>query len=102
MKSVIYKYEIPWRHIDSDGIVTVHMNKTYTILDLAIQWHSEDRWKLCLWAVVDPNPELIKPQRFRIIGTGQPFENEPQWCFHVGTVQIDTLVLHVFKESSYL
>ncbi len=50
--------------------------------------------QLILWAIVDEESPL-ETRQFNIYGTGQPMTSEVEQ--YLGTVQIDSLVWHVFR-----
>lgn len=51
--------------------------------------------ELMLWALVDPENQLI-PTTFAIYGTGHPIGAAESDEYHVGTVQVGPYVWHVF------
>ncbi len=88
MKRKIYKYVL---QIDDNQ--AIEMPEGATILTAQMQ-----RGHLCLWAVVDIDPEL--PQKMRhieIIGTGNLFTEAPRR--YIATVQDGSLVWHVFERQ---
>jgi hypothetical protein len=50
--------------------------------------------RLYIWAIVD-TIELMWPRKFLLAWTGQPI---PSLYKHLGSVQIDELIWHVFEE----
>jgi len=56
--------------------------------------------KICLWALVDPGhkPENIN---IEIYGTGNPINSEIDIDNHLGTVQLNKVVLHVFESKNF-
>ncbi len=55
--------------------------------------------KLVLWALVDTTMHERR-RCFRVVGTGDPFEGYTSDWRHVGTVQMNGLVWHVFERVS--
>ena len=53
--------------------------------------------RMQLWALVDPDQQLIERRAFSVYGTGHVVPNSPGR--YVATVQIDALVFHVFDGS---
>lgn len=89
MKQRIWKYPL---ELGDDQIIA--MPDGAQILTVQMQGS-----KLCLWALVDPEPEL--PQRMRsieIIGTGNPFVEAPR--VYIATVQVPPFVWHVFERTA--
>ena len=88
----VYKYEVPiGDHFE------LELPEGAIILDIAEQQH--DGYfikKVFLWALVDPDNQLIT-RKFRFAGTGHPIiENN---LLHRGTFQMDggALIFHVFE-----
>ena len=83
----IWKFELPLTG-------AVQMPKGTRVLSVANQ-----REKLCLWALVEPNAER-EDRTFTILGTGHRHEGDPGK--HIGTAQFDSgmLVLHVFDPAA--
>ena len=52
--------------------------------------------RIVFWAYVDCDEEE-RPITFKIVGTGMPFEDRPNW-FYLGTVQHNGYVWHVFSK----
>jgi len=69
---------------------TIHMPLGARIISAQVQGDT-----ICLWAIVDPgsNPS---PATIRIVGTGQQMPEVDME--HLGTVQMDQFVWHVFRE----
>lgn len=53
---------------------------------------------LCVWAIVDQKGPLIKV-KFRIYGTGHPFNTDNVELMYISTVQDEQFVWHVFMEQ---
>lgn len=86
MKRIIYKYPITLA-----DLVDVSMPEGAYVLTAQIQGE-----QLCLWAIVNPDPEVPKfIRQFEIIGTGNPFTEAPRR--HIATVQQGRWVWHVFE-----
>lgn len=87
MKRKIYKF--PLKITDTQ---TVEMPPSAKILTAQMQ-----NGNLCLWALVDAEPELEKqPRVIEIIGTGNPFPERLRR--YISTVQISAEVWHVFEQ----
>lgn len=82
---IIYKYPLNF----PAGAQTIEMPLNAEIIACQIQ-----AGKITLWAVVNPDVAL-EPRHFRILGTGFPFEDQLK---HLGTVQLDEFVWHIFEE----
>lgn len=81
----IWKFDL----VPLDDLVTVPLPDGAVILDVQMQ-----RAKLCLWARVNPNCEVV-PRTFAIYGTGRPmFDVEQE---HVATIQDGAFVWHIFE-----
>lgn len=52
---------------------------------------------LCVWALVDKDSTIQEPIAFRIVGTGNPFEDTG--LKYLDSVVIDPFVWHVFVEE---
>jgi hypothetical protein len=88
MSQVVYKYEIP--PPDSDNVSALKLPARHQLLHVGSQG-----WRLFVWSLVDPrSPELER--RFKVVATGEPFE---EWGWrHFATTLMDEgkLVWHVF------
>ena len=88
MKRKIYKY--PLQMADTQ---TVEMPEGAKLLTAQMQGQT-----LCLWALVDVEPELPKQNReIEIIGTGNPFTEAPRR--YIATAQSGQWVWHVFERE---
>lgn len=87
---MIWKFPLP---IDDE--VSVKMPRDARVLSVAVQ-----EGAVVVWAVVNPLHRTVS-RRFRIVGTGHPFNDLAEWQF-VGTVQTHggALVWHVFVEPA--
>lgn len=84
----IYKYDI---HVDCNK---VYLPKGYEILRVGAQ-----EGKLYLWALVDPERECVDV-KIDVIGTGW---NVPDSIGkYIGTVDVGSLVWHVFHSGEVL
>lgn len=82
----IHKYNL--RVVD---IQTINLPKDAIILSIQNQNGS-----LSMWCLIDTNDEMT-PRTFRVIGTGERFEDE-EACAFLATVQCDHLVWHIFEQ----
>lgn len=83
---VIYKYPLELQ--DSQFLLLPEAHQV-----LSVQVQNE---RLYLWASVDTDFPIEKVQ-IRIIGTGHPILFDHENYFYVATVQMNTLVWHVFE-----
>lgn len=51
-----------------------------------------------MWFLVDPNTPDKETRKFRIFGTGHGIEQNTDELMHMGTVQQDQFVWHIFEE----
>lgn len=87
-KRIIYKY--PLQMVDAQ---TVAMPEGANILTAQMQGEN-----LCLWVLVDAEPELPKQNReIEIIGTGNGFIEAPRR--YIATAQSGHWVWHVFERK---
>ena len=56
----------------------------------------EQYGKPCIWAIVDPDAEE-ETRKFRIFGTGHPFDLDESSAEFIGTGQCVGLVWHIFS-----
>ena len=82
----IYKYDIP---VTDD--FTIDLPTPNKILDVQVQNGSPVMW------VLHNTADLIVPNKFCIIGTGNPIDRNMDNFKHVGSFQNDPFVWHVFK-----
>jgi hypothetical protein len=69
---------------------TVSMPADSTLLSVQVQ-----RGVVCIWAIVNPDPELDEvPRSFEIVGTGHEVPSPSKF---IGTVQIGEFVWHIFE-----
>lgn len=87
----IYKYPFP---IAGIGSIKVEMPRGAQILDVQKQGE-----KFYLWALIDTDEVVMKPQGFTIIGTGQEIDkNATQyWIKYWKTIQDGAFVWHIFR-----
>jgi hypothetical protein len=85
-KLTIYKY--PLKTTDEQ---VIQMPFGATILSAQCQMKS-----ICVWAIVNTTAPL-ENRKFRIFGTGHPFDLTPNEFKFIDTVQMDMLVFHVFE-----
>lgn len=89
MKRRIWKYPI-----ELADFVIIEMPEGAEILTAQMQYG-----KLCLWALVDCEPELPKLNReIEIIGTGNSIIEAPRR--YIATVQQDIFVWHIFERTT--
>lgn len=83
----IYKYHLPF-----GDVITIQMPKDAEVLSVGNQHEG-----VYLWAMVDPNAELIDYQ-FRMAGTGHPIVEGFIHSF-IGTVHLQNsqLIFHIFE-----
>ena len=88
MRSCIYKYLMP----DPGRADSVYMPVGAEILDVQMQ-----NGNIEAWALVDADQYMNKERTFFTVGTGQlfPYDNVP--IEHLGTVQNNGKVWHVFE-----
>ena len=90
----VYKYEVP-----IGDYFELELPKGADILDIAEQQHSVYFVKkVFLWALVDPDNQLIT-RKFRFAGTGHPITENSYELLHRGTFQTDggALIFHIFE-----
>lgn len=85
MNRVIHKYALPW-----DRQVTVKM-ATGKILTAQNQ---KDR--IVLWVLTSPLSDVVE-RDFRIVATGEEYEDDLDAWEYLGTVQVREGVWHVFE-----
>ncbi len=87
MSRIIYKFTLELVHYQS-----ISMPELYQVLDVQVQ-----DGKICLWALVDEPlvGDRLETRSFYVYGTGDyvPWAGKQQ---HIGTVQMDELVFHIF------
>lgn len=83
--ATIHKYPM------SQETTFISMPKGAKILDLQVQDGTPT-----IWALVDDEAELEK-RNFQTVGTGWPLNDAIRGFPHIGTVQIDGLVWHIFE-----
>jgi len=88
MRLSIFKYTVPIQ--DEFGLLLPGMGK---ILSFQVQADVP-----VIWALVNPQAAPWE-RRFRIFGTGHPVSADIPLAF-IGTIQLDTLVWHLFEELS--
>ncbi len=80
LEKVIYKYTLPLK----DGREhSVRMPMGAQVIHVGVQGLN-----ICLWAIVNPLPEEYVERQFFIMGTGDPFEYNPNFTPHIWTVQM--------------
>lgn len=82
----IYKYQF-----DISGIVTIEMPVGAQVLSFDTQNNTPT-----LWALVEPKADIEK-RTFYIFGTGRDVPDNFDGSDHIGTVQIDGMVWHLFE-----
>lgn len=90
MKETIWKFEVQPNREDE---IRVLMPKGAQVLTAR-----EQHGTICIWAIVDPNPEVVREGRlFEIVGTG--WTMRPRERKYIGTAHLDggALVFHVFE-----
>jgi hypothetical protein len=90
LEKVVYKYILPLEHGDKHD---VKMPVNARILHVGMQGNN-----ICIWALVWP---LITQEEryFQIVGTGHLFDATGK--VHIGSVQHEGFVWHVFEKSSH-
>lgn len=83
---VIWKYQF-----EIDDVVTLHIPATHVVLSI----QNQDGFPT-LWAMVDPQSEKVMETLY-VYGTGHPIK--PANKNHIGTIQIDGLVWHIFTKT---
>jgi hypothetical protein len=94
--ATIWKYEL--KAEDEQVLI---MPAGAKILSAQVQNHGFHD-AICIWAIVDPNTpsSKLEKRKFRIIGTGHPFNDADNLTF-ISTVQMydGKLVFHVFEAA---
>ena len=83
----VYKYPVP----TTAAKFTLQLPLDADII--RIDWQND---KLCLWAVCDPDAQLVT-RKFRLYGTGQDIDKD---CLYIDTYYHGPLVLHIFEDYS--
>jgi len=86
---VIYKYTL---HLADGDEHRIDMPKDAQILHIGVQGND-----ICIWAVVNPMPEVYNRRTFFIVGTGTPFSHDYVLTPFIGTVQMGAYVWHIFE-----
>lgn len=85
MRHTIYKYQV-----DVLAAQSIKMNQDAHILSVQVQ-----ETKLCIWAAVDSTRPLVH-RNIAILGTGHHYDGEIPVEKHLGTVQLNGYVWHLF------
>jgi len=83
---IIFKYAIKWR-----GATTVKMPLGAKVIHADAQGD-----ELVLWAIVNPNTEVIE-KTFEVFYTGEEIFSFEHPYSHISTIQSDGLVYHIFE-----
>lgn len=81
----IWKFPVMFEDVNS-----IMMPKGAKVLTVQMQAGSP-----VIWAIVDPESELVD-RRFRLLGTGQHFDDWGDYVQYVGTFQDGGFVGHLF------
>ena len=94
---VIYKYKVDMAEaLRAPEGHHIKMPNDSEILKVEMQ-----KGELCLWAIVNPEDKQETKQTIKIFGTGHPIPNKgSKYCrSYLGTVFVENLVWHVFKQE---
>jgi len=83
----IFKYEIPIK--DTFNLELPAHSKI-----LSLQLQNE---KPYIWVLHDEN-KVLKHRYFTIVGTGHEIEYHPDVMIYIGTIQMGSLVWHLFED----
>lgn len=84
---VIFKYVLNLKR----GIQVVNLPYDAEVVSAQMQHNM-----LCIWAVV-PEDEPTEPREFEVLFTGERLPESDSWHVHIGTVQHEGFVWHVFE-----
>ena len=83
----IFKYEIPIK-----DKFDLELPKHSKILSFQVQ-----NEKPYIWVLLDET-KVLKHRYFTIVGTGHEFEYHPDIMIYIGTIQMGSLVWHLFED----